>query len=209
MTASAPVAAVAARVAGRPVPVAEVDAREAELRAGRQSATLPRADTSEGRQLRRWLTQLIVTERVVAAEAALLGATVADAPAEGELLPDVTARLEIGSIAASALADPLARAVFQLVTATTAVTAEEVAGYHDRNPMRFAPAVTGADGWRTPSRPPPLAQVRGAVTEHLLAAARRRDFRRWLDGRRAELVELAPGYEHPGDPRQPDNTHKH
>ena len=26
---------------------------------------------------------------------------------------------------------------------------------------------------------------------------------------RAELVRLAPGYEHPGDPRQPDNTHRH
>ena len=24
-----------------------------------------------------------------------------------------------------------------------------------------------------------------------------------------ELVQLAPGYEHPGDPRQPDNTHRH
>ena len=31
----------------------------------------------------------------------------------------------------------------------------------------------------------------------------------WCDRRRAELVLLAPGYEHPGDPRQPDNTHKH
>ncbi|KKB97156.1 malonyl CoA-ACP transacylase, partial [Mycobacterium nebraskense] len=34
-------------------------------------------------------------------------------------------------------------------------------------------------------------------------------FRVWLDARRAELVRLAPGYEHPGDPRQPDNTHRH
>ena len=30
-----------------------------------------------------------------------------------------------------------------------------------------------------------------------------------LDERRAALVVLAPGYEHPGDPRQPDNTHRH
>ena len=63
--------------------------------------------TSEGRQLRRWLTQLIVTERVVAAEAAARGVSADDAPAEDELLPDITARLEIGSIAAAALADPL------------------------------------------------------------------------------------------------------
>jgi [acyl-carrier-protein] S-malonyltransferase len=31
----------------------------------------------------------------------------------------------------------------------------------------------------------------------------------WLDARCAALVSLAPGYEHPGDPRQPDNTHRH
>ena len=48
-----------------------------------------------------------------------------------------------------------------------------------------------------------------AVAEHLRAAARRRAFRIWLDARCAALVELPPGYEHPGDPRQPDNTHRH
>ncbi|MDD4867023.1 MAG: malonyl CoA-ACP transacylase, partial [Mycobacterium sp.] len=45
--------------------------------------------------------------------------------------------------------------------------------------------------------------------EHLRGAARRHAFRVWLDARRAALVRLAPGYEHPGDPRQPDNTHRH
>jgi [acyl-carrier-protein] S-malonyltransferase len=54
-----------------------------------------------------------------------------------------------------------------------------------------------------------LAQVHSRIAEHLRAAARRRAFRLWLDQRRAELVRLAPGYEHPGDPRQPDNTHRH
>ncbi|REM51989.1 malonyl CoA-ACP transacylase, partial [Mycobacterium tuberculosis] len=43
----------------------------------------------------------------------------------------------------------------------------------------------------------------------LLGAARRRAFRVWLDARRNALVVLAPGYEHPGDPRQPDNTRRH
>ncbi len=60
---------LAATVAGEPVPVGEVDAREAVLRAGPQTAALPRPGTSEGRQLRRWLTQLLVTERVIAREA--------------------------------------------------------------------------------------------------------------------------------------------
>jgi [acyl-carrier-protein] S-malonyltransferase len=51
--------------------------------------------------------------------------------------------------------------------------------------------------------------VRSTIAEHLRAAARRRAFRVWLDQRRADLVRLAHGYEHPGDPRQPDNTHRH
>src|ERR1700748_2006661 len=67
--------------------------------------------SSEGRQLRRWLTQLIVTERVVAAQAAALGVTARNAPSEAELLPDTTARLEIGSVAAATLAEPSARAL--------------------------------------------------------------------------------------------------
>ena len=69
------------------------------------------------------------------------------------------------------------------------VSTEAVADYHRRNPGRF-----GSDA---------------ALAEHLRGAARRRAFRLWLDQRRAALVWLAPGYEHPGDPRQPDNTHKH
>lgn len=43
----------------------------------------------------------------------------------------------------------------------------------------------------------------------LAPAARRRAFARWLDELRAAKVELVPGLEHPGDPRQPDNHHKH
>ncbi|HZU45802.1 MAG TPA: malonyl CoA-ACP transacylase, partial [Mycobacterium sp.] len=173
-------------------------------------AALPARGTSEGRQLRRWLTQLIVTERVVAAAAAALGLTAADAPTEADVLPDIAARLEIGSIAAAALQDPKARALFAHLTAAVEVSDEEVAAYHARNPLRFAAAPRDRDGWRTPAlAAPPLAQVRLVITEHLRGAARRRAFRMWLDQRRAALVQLAPGYEHPGDPRQPDNTHRH
>jgi [acyl-carrier-protein] S-malonyltransferase len=56
---------------------------------------------------------------------------------------------------------------------------------------------------------PDFTEVRPLIVAHLRGAARRRRFRMWLDQRRADLVWLAPGYEHPGDPRQPDNTHKH
>jgi [acyl-carrier-protein] S-malonyltransferase len=201
---------VVATVGGVAVPVADVDARETQLRAGALAAALPRAGTSEGRQLRRWLTQLLVTERVVAVEAAAGGLSADGAPTEDELLPDVTARLEIGSVAASALADPVARALFAHVTAAVEVSDDDVAGYHARNPLRFATRTVDRDGWRTPAGvAPPLDEVRSAIADHLRGAARRRAFRVWLDARAAALVELAPGYEHPGDPRQPDNTHKH
>jgi [acyl-carrier-protein] S-malonyltransferase len=180
---------VAATVGGVPVLVDDVDAREATLRRSRLAASLPRPSTSEGRQLRRWLTQLLVTERVAAAEAAKRGLTAVAAPSEDELLPDTTTRLEIGSIVGAVLVDPLARALFVSVTAEVDVTEVEVGEYGERNPRRFGSTVEIAD--------------------HLRGAARRRAFRVWLDARCAELVELASGYEHPGDPRQPDNTHRH
>ena len=201
---------VAATVAGLGVPIADVDSREAALRGAMPAAALPRAGTSEGRQLRRWLTQLLVTERVIEAEAADAGVTDEGAPAEDELLPDDSARLEIGSIAAAALADPLARAMYAHVTADIDVTDAAVAAYHTRNPARFAQSSVSETGWRTAVvEAPPLNAVRPLIVELLRGAARRRAFRLWLDSRRAELVRLAPGYEHPGDPRQPDNTHRH
>jgi [acyl-carrier-protein] S-malonyltransferase len=201
-------------VGGSPVPVDEVNAREATLRGGRLAATLPAAGTSAGRQLRRWLTQLIVTERVLAVEAAALGLSPASdlsaAPTEAALLPDETARLELGSVAAAALATPLGRAVYAHVTAVVTVTDDEVVRYHDRNPLRFSTPVPHRHGWRSPGvTAAPLAQVRPLIVEALHGAACRSAFRVWLDERRAALVRLAPGYEHPGDPRQPDNTHRH
>ena len=194
-----------------PVPVDEVDAREAGLRSGPQAAALPASrhqrgpaaapladpadrDRTGGRRRGRGTRRH--RDR--------------DAPTEAELLPDATARLEIGSIAAAALADPLARALFADVTAAVEVSrrrgrptttpATRCGSPRRARPARLArPAVAG----------PPLGEVRSAITEHLRGAARRRAFRVWLDERRAALVRLAPGYEHPGDPRQPDNTHRH
>lgn len=199
---------VVAMVAGDAVLVADVDTREARLRTSRSASALPHAGTSEGRQLRRWLTQLMVTERVVAAEAGAFGLDAASAPEERELLPDNVARMELGSVAAAVLQDPLARALFAHVTATVDVSDADVDDYYARNPDRFASVTQRADGWRRRTSAS-LDEARLAITAHLRAAARRRAFRRWLDARCAELVGLAPGYEHPGDPRQPDNTHRH
>lgn len=180
---------VAASVDGVPVTVAEVDAREGQLRASRSASSLPRPGTSEGRQLRRWLTQLLVAERVMAGEAADRGLTADGAPTESELLPGNVVRLELGSVASSVLADPLARALFVDLTADVDVPADAVWSYRSRNPLRY---VSDA-----------------SIAADLLGAARRRAFRLWLDARCAAVVQLAPGYEHPGDPRQPDNTHRH
>lgn len=199
-----------ATVAGCPVCVADVDVRESHLRAGPLAGALPRPGTSEGRQLRRWLTQLLVSERVVEAEARASGVDAVDAPEVSDLLPDDGARLELGSVAASTLELPVARALFVHVTRGVTVDESRIADYHARNPLRFAAPVPAANGWRaTPVEPPPLIEVRHLIAEHLLGSQRRQAFRRWLDTRRAELVHLEPGYEHPGDPRQPDNTHTH
>lgn len=186
----------AASVAGQVVTVAEIDEREKALRAGNRDAALPRPGTSEGRQLRRWLTQLVTAERVVLLESE--GAE--QVPSLSEVLPDMAARLEIGSIAAAVLATTAGRAAFALVTADVEVSDIEIVGYHRRNPGRFA--VRRSDALD-------FIAARPLIAGHLLAAARRRAFRLWLDTRCAELVDLAPGYEHPGDPRQPDNIHRH
>ena len=68
---------VAATVAGHHVRVADVDLRESRLRDAVPAAALPRAGTSEGRQLCRWLTQLMVTERVIARDPTRLAALLA------------------------------------------------------------------------------------------------------------------------------------
>lgn len=198
---------VAATVGNEVVTVADVDARERTLRAGPSTHALPRPGTSEARQLRRWITQVLVAERVVAAEARSL--QVCGSPAEADLLPDEVARLEIGSVAASTLSVAEGRAVFAHVAEMVRVSDDEVRNYHSRNPFRFAmpPAAPGA--WRGAPARAELDEVRPVIAAHLLAAAQRREYRRWLDARCADAVVLAQGYEHPGDPRQPDNTHRH
>ncbi len=197
-------------VAGRKILVAVLDERESRLRTSALASSLPAVGTSEGRQLRRWLTQLLVTDEVVRLAAAELGVTDGDTPTAADLLPGPAARMELGSIAAAALEQPLARALFVRVTADVRLSGDEVERYHARNPLRFAPPVPGLGGWSTaPTAAPPLDQVRPQITAHLLGSARRRTFRHWLDARRAESVHLAPGYEHPGDPREPDHVHRH
>jgi len=242
------------------IDVSTVDAREVGLRSGPARTTLPREHTGEGRQLRRWLVQVLVAEELVAAAAG--GLTEADAPPLVELAPDRAALLGLGSVAAAVLTRlPLARAVFVAVTADVDVSDAAVARFHDANPERFrVPAerlvrhaldgdprdrpqrtlrrgeLTGpvedavfaaAEGTVVgpvvdplgthtvlveevrPAHVRSLAQARDEIVAHLLARARRRAFTAWLDRNAAARVRLAPGFEHPGDPGQPDNTHRH
>lgn len=200
---------IAATVGVEFVTVAEVDCRERALRAGVSTHALPRQGTSEARQLRRWITQVLVAERVVAAEARTLCSPTEDGPSERDVLPDEVARLEIGSVAASTLSEVVGRAVFAHVTASVRISAQQVRDYHCRNPFRFASQPKLDGGWQCARTRASLDEARPVIAAHLLAAARRREYRRWLDARCAEVVVLASGYEHPGDPRQPDNTHRH
>jgi len=206
---------VAAEVAGEPVLVSDVDRREAMLRGSPGAAALPARGTSEGRQLRRWITQLIVTERLVTIEAGRRGLTDRDAPGPLDVLPDTTARVEIGSVPATLLDSmPLARALFADLTGDVDVPAAQVDAYYRRNAGRFVEPQPDAAGWRVhrPGAGPqarPLPQVRSLIEKELRGAARRRTFARWLDAARDDLVKLRPGFEHPGDPAQPDNTHRH
>ena len=60
-----------------------------------------------------------------------------------------------------------------------------------------------------PAGPVPYEQVRPEIEAELTARATQSAFARWLDAAAAERIRLAPGFEHPADPRQPDATHRH
>ncbi|WP_061295391.1 DUF7158 domain-containing protein [Herbidospora cretacea] len=228
---------IAALVEGTPVTLEQVTARMAALRRGPRGDLLPADGTTEGRQLRRWVVQLLVAERVVAAEARRRGLRPGGPPME----LSATARLELGSVMAAVLAgDPLAQAVYRDLTADVTVPDEAVGRYYAANPDRYRPgparlvthraityAVTAAEmvpeavftapeGARVGEfvvgaytrRDLTLAEAAPRIRALLLDAARRRRFALWADARCAAAV-LTPGYEHPGDISHPDHTHRH
>jgi [acyl-carrier-protein] S-malonyltransferase len=192
-------ATTAAWVGEAAVPVTEVDAHIDRLRAGPRAALLPVADSAEGRQLRRWVTQVVVTRRLLEVEAAALRP--APIPPPEAVVPDRRAALELGGVVANVLAQSgPARQVFVEVTRSVRVPPEDIAAYYARNPDEFADLG---------GQPQPFAAVADDIENNLAVCLRRRCFVDWLDQRRAALVRLEPGHEHPGDPRQPDATHRH
>jgi [acyl-carrier-protein] S-malonyltransferase len=185
---------VAAWVGGRAIPVAHIEERLAVLRSGPYAARLPHPDTAEWRNLRRWLVQAITTEAVVEHEAAVRGIVAGDedgAPRGPTLLE----ALRVGGVTAAIVATrPLARALRRTVAPEMPAAEDETFGYYVRNRDRHRE---------------PYEQVRDQIAAELGTADRDRRFAQWLDERCAELVRLAPGFEHPGDPRHPDAVHRH
>jgi [acyl-carrier-protein] S-malonyltransferase len=199
MSAATVHAHTAAWVAGAPVPTAEVDAQLDRLRAGPHAGLLPLADSAEGRQLRRWATQVVVTRALLEVEAAARGLD--PTPQVEAIVPDRQAALELGGIVANVLAhSAAAQGVFAEVTRSVQASADDVAAYYTRNRDEFVDP-TG--------RQRPLEAVAEGIAVNLTSSLRRRFFLDWLDRRRACLVRLEAGHEHPGDPHQPDATHRH
>ncbi|MER8185128.1 hypothetical protein [Kitasatospora sp. NPDC094015] len=71
-----------------------------------------------------------------------------------------------------------------------------------------------AGGWRATllgrhTHPHDGAADAARAADQLLDSARRTAFAHWLDRTRAARLTLVPGLEHPGDPGQPDNHHRH
>jgi len=197
-------------MAGRPAcgrrPVRRRCPHEERARAGSCAGGLPSC----------WWPSAWWRSRLPGAEAARRGITDRDAPEPLDILPDAAARAELGSLAATLLDTvPLARALFADLAADVRVPDEDVGDYYARNGQRFAePPQEDAAGWRVfdPDRQAdrePLSRVRPRIEVELRGAAGRQRFARWLDAARADLVRLRPGFEHPGDPGQPDNTHRH
>ncbi|WP_424533237.1 DUF7158 domain-containing protein [Sphaerisporangium viridialbum] len=245
---------IAAVVGETPITVEEVDLRVRLLRRGPRGGLLPLEGTTEGRQLRRWVTQILVAERVVAGEAAARGLT----PGAGPPLElDATARLELGSVMAAVLSgDRLAQALYRDLTARVTADEAEVRRYYAANQDRYRPrparlvthrhegrpvnggrwyavtagelaepaaravfaapegAVVGPFGGHTfttgpfQSREVPFERAAPGIRALLLDARRRRHFALWAEARCARAI-LMPGFEHPGDIRHTDHTHRH
>jgi len=60
-----------------------------------------------------------------------------------------------------------------------------------------------------PAGPVPYQEVRDEIAARLTERRRQTSFARWLDAQVAARIRLAPGFEHPADPHQPDATHRH
>jgi [acyl-carrier-protein] S-malonyltransferase len=269
---------VVAVVGGRPIPLASLDRRMADVRRGPRSRHLPPDGGQVSIGVRRWVVQELITEAVMVHEAEAAGII---GPSSG------TDPWADGRLSASAVGH-----LVETVTAGVTVTRREVRGYYVRNGDRYRRPETrrvrhlllpdvmsarnairrlagGADmaaladaisidaGTRTrggvlgdvhrgelsgpledaifsatvgtilgPIRTEhgwhvarvdavaaascmPYAEARPAIEADLEAAERSRLFGAWLEDRRAALVRIEPGFEHPADPVHGFPSHRH
>ncbi len=186
---------VAAWVAGRPILAREVDERLEQLRRGTFGSRLPGPATAEGRNARRWVVQLVCAQAVVEQELRRRGLAAVTQPGPALSLPDA---LAMGGVTAAVLSGvPGCTDLMSEVSGAVQPTQGQVEDYYRRNLDLFQ------DGRL------PLTAVHDRIAEELAAAERRRRFSAWLEGELATSVRTEPGFEHPGDPRHPDATHRH
>ncbi|WP_224276533.1 hypothetical protein [Streptomyces sp. LS1784] len=224
---------------GRPLPRAALDHRLTALRNGPRATALPQPGSSEDRQLTRWVAQVLLTEALCEAVTAERNLSVGpstpahlDQQAAVEL-GSITAAAYEGSAAVRAVHDDVTATIEpspeDIAHYRTMTTRPPSVRWHLALPdgeleadpatlptaladaLRTAPpgAWVTAGPWKaallatttTPEPPDPTPALR--------AAARRAAFVRWLDHERARRLTLVEGLEHPGDPAQPDNHHRH
>lgn len=174
---------VVATVAGQAISAEHVDGRLAEMRRGPRARHIPPDGVGGSETVRRWVVQELVTEAVLVHEARAAG--IADVAEPGRLSPTGVARL-------------VAR-----VTAEVTVPEADARAYYDRNQDLYQRPEAG------PAFVVPFADVRAAIEDDLLVAARARVFDEWLERRRQALVVIEPGFEHPGHPVHGVPSHRH
>ncbi|KAB8181655.1 peptidylprolyl isomerase [Microbispora catharanthi] len=176
-----PAVRAAATAGDRVITVAEVDRRLRLLRSGPLAARLPRPETAEGRNLRRWLVQVMVAEALAEQEAARLGLPAGHAPPPGgpspagraappgpEAVLTLAGALRTGGVAAAVLVTtPAAREVCRALAAGREPSEDEVRDYYRRNLDRFT---TPETRWVRPFGPVRRGQLAGPIEDAVFAA---------------------------------------
>jgi hypothetical protein len=119
-------------VGERPISLARLEQRVAEIRRGPRGRHLPPDGAFEGVGVRRWIVQELVTEEVLAHEARALG--LVDTVPGGE--PGAETGAE-GGVTSPRLPPAVVARLVELVTATANVARRDVRAYYERNPDRF------------------------------------------------------------------------
>lgn len=129
-------ATVAALVGAARLSEAQVDAAVATMRNGPLAHALPAPGTAEGRNLNRWVAQILTATLLVEQEAAARGIAV---PGGEPAALSMREALESGGVAAAVLAtSPAARAVRSAVTAGVRVPDAQILAFYQRNRPRYS-----------------------------------------------------------------------